>query len=235
MAILYKPADAISLAKSLVKKMPLDTTTNASLCYQIADYVSSLMWQAAPFYWTLGQLGTITLNGSAQDFALGSAAPTDFLYLHACQVTDGVNLNQVTPVAQLPLTEVQVGNPSQCAWITTSTSNAAIRFWPKPAPGEARTAVLQYKRYPAIISSNNFNTVGSAFAWPDVYYPVYQAGVNWQAYLWADDQRAGTATADNSGKVQFTGALGSFMSLLDEMRRAEKLPLVYPGQPMTRG
>lgn len=233
MAALYTPSTAVAFAKSFIKKMALDTASNPTVAYQVADLVNSLMWFAAPFYWTLGQLGNVTLTASAQDYATPQQ-PSDFLYLHRCFVTDGTNQNWVTPVSQLPTTDVQVGNPSQVAYITTSGANIGVRFWPKPAAAEARTAVLQYKRSPGIISSANFAT-SSAFAWPDIYYPVYQEGVLWQAFRWADDQRAGGATVDEAGKTQYTGTLGSFMALLWEMRRAEKLQAEYPGQPQQKG
>lgn len=234
MATFYTPANAVAVAKSLIKKMSLDTTTNPTVAYQIADAANSLMWYAAPWYWTLGQLGNVTLTASAQDYATAQQ-PTDFLYLHRCQVTDGANLNEVTPVAQLPTTEVQIGNPSQVSQIFTSGTNLGVRFWPRPSAGEARIAVLQYKRSPSVISSTLFAT-SSAFAWPDVYYPVYQEGVLWAAYRWADDQRAGGAETDENGKTTYTGVLGSFMAMLHDMRRAEKLPLLNtPQQPQLKG
>ena len=233
MANLYSPSAAIAYSKSFIKKMSLDTSSNANVCYQIADQVNSIMWFAAPFYWTLGQLtstvGNPVLTASAQDY--GVTAPSDFLYLAKCYLTDGTNLNWLTPVAQLPSTGVQAGNPSQVAYLTTSA--AVVRFWPKPAVGEARSAVLQYKRSPSLVSSGNF--ASAMFAFPDVYYPVYQAGVQHYAYHWADDQRAGTATVDENGKTTYTGALGQFMSLLWEMRRAEKLQVDYPGAPQAKG
>lgn len=222
----YAPNDALTFAKTMVKKMPV---TDATLSYQILDYVSSLLWAAAPWKWTIGTLSNLSITGGTTDYAV--TPPADFLYLLSATLTDGSTTNPLAIVPTLPATIVQVGMPTQVAYMDASN---LVRVSPKPTASLAQSLVMLYKKTPTKITASNYATAG-ALNLPDVYFPAYQAGVLWQAYLYADDQRAGTATVDQDGKVQYTQQLGLFMSLIWEMRRAEKLPLAYPGSPQVHG
>lgn len=228
MANVYTPQSALLMAKSAIKKMPIDSDNNIK--FQIMDLPYQMMWYAAPFYWTLSNLPNVTINASATDYVF-SSAPTDFLYLHQAYVnTSGSNANILKPVAQLPTTSVQIGNPSEIAIFNSATQ---ARIFPKPPGGYTGTLISQYKKQSTIISSGNYTSTVLAF--PDQYVPVYQAGVDYYALRYADDQRAGGCTVDQDGKREYTGQLGVFMAMIWELRAAEKLPLVYPDGPMNRG
>ncbi len=227
---LYAPQDAITYAKTMIKSMPIDVTANSgNWQYQTCDYISSLMWLAAPWTWTIGTLPTVTVIASTIDYTV--TPPADFLYLLKAYISEGSLTNELKIVPSLPATVTQIGNPSQVAYLA-ATNN--LRISPVPPATYSKTLLMLYKKLPTKITVSNFATAGSLNI-PDCYYPVFQEGVLWLSYLYADDQRAGTATVNEEGKTQYTQQLGVFMAALAEMRRSEKLLLDYPQVPQLHG
>ena len=210
--------------------MPLDTAASSALAYQITDYISSLMWTAAPWSWTIGTMSTVALAAGTTDYAV-SSPPTDLLYLVKANISDSSLTNEIRIVAALPATITQIGVPSQVAYLTASS---AVRISPKPPATYSQTLTMLYKKQPTKITSSNYATAGSLI-FPDCYFPVYQAGVLWQSYLYADDSRAGGVTVDGEGKRQYTQQLGTFQGMLAEMRQDEKILLDYPQVPVSHG
>lgn len=228
---LYAPSDAILYAKSMIKSMPIDTgsaLTNG-VPYKLVDYVASLMWSAAPWKWTIGTLPTVSVVAATTDYSV--TPPADFLYLNKAIISDGSTSNELRIVSALPATITQVGVPSQIAYLDASN---IVRVGPKPPTSYAQTLTMLYKKTPSKLISSNYGTAGAQI-FPDAYFPVFQAGVLWHAYQYADDARAGGATVDGEGKRQYTGQLGIFQSMIAEMRMEEKLTLEYPGVPTTHG
>jgi hypothetical protein len=84
------------------------------------------------------------------------------------------------------------------------------------------TAVLalqgEYQKTPTAITQANVTT---SLIQPDHYFNVFLAGVRWMFYDLADDPRAGTAQEITLGRRSFSGQLGVFMAMLDDMKRAE--------------
>jgi hypothetical protein len=224
----YQPADAITHVKALIKSMAIDTADSGNLKYRLVDFVSSLVWTAAPWSWTLGEITAVTLVASTQDYTITD--PADFLYLHMPEILDGDQINELKTVAFLPTNTSQTGNPSRIAHLTNK-----VRLFPTPRTNYAgKTLLLPYKKVPPKVTVSNYSTAG-ALVLPDAYFPVIEAGVQWLAYQYADDQRAGTATVDQDGKTQWTQQAGIFFGLINEMKRGEKLNLQYPGESITHG
>ncbi len=226
----YKPQDAITYAKSMIKSMPIDVSANTgNWPYQTTDYVASLLWNAAPWKWTIGTLNTITVVAGTTDYTV--SPPSDFLYLNKAYISEGSLTNELKIVSALPAAVTQIGNPSQIAYLDATNT---VRVSPVPPATYSKTLSMLYKKQPPKITSANYGTTGIQ-VFPDCYFPVFQLGVLWLSYLYADDQRAGTATVDGEGKVQYTQALGAFMAGIAEMRKSEKVTLDFPQIPVLHG
>lgn len=234
-AATYKPSDALSEAKAMIKSMPLDTADSGNLQYKLVDQACSLVWAAAPWWWTLGVMANISVVAATTDYAV--TVPNDFLYLGRTVLQSGSDTQtDLEVVSILPSTITQVGVPSEVAIVSIAAYPVpdTLRVSPKPPTSYTGTLNLTYKRQPPKIVAGNFSSAG-AMVLPDLYYPVIQAGVRYLAYLYADDNRAGTATVDQDGKTQYTQALGIFQAAIGEMRRSEKLFLRFPGVPASHG
>jgi hypothetical protein len=217
----YAPRDALTFAKTMVKSMPVDDTT---VSYQILDYVSAIMWMAAPWRWTLGTLTQTPLVAGTVDYTV--TIPADFAYLETAYLTDGNTSNSLYIDSYLPAA-TSAGLVTKVAHIPGSPD--VLRVHPKPPASYTPTLVTLYKKLPTKITSSNYATAGTT-GLPDQWFWVYQLGVLWLAYHYADDvQRAGLATLNSQGQVQYTGFLGGFQSGLDEMRKSEKLPMTPAG------
>ncbi len=224
----YKPSDAIAWAKTMIKSMPIDVSVSTgNWQYQTVDYVASLLWNAAPWSWTIGTLSAVTVTAGTTDYS--ATAPSDLLYLNKAYITDGSLTNELKIVSAIPTPVTQIGNPTQVAYNAN-----VIRVSPVPPAAYSKTLVMQYKKQPPKITSTNFGTAGTQ-VFMDCYFPVLQEGVLWQAYKYADDNRAGGCTVNEEGKRQYTGQLGIFMGGIAEMRLAEKLILDYPQVPEMHG
>lgn len=217
----YAPSIALQFAKTFVKFMPIDTQT--AINYQILDYAHSIMWMAAPWRWSVGYVGTVILATGQSDYTLTD--PTDFLYIEGAYITDGSSINELKPVAFLPVDTTTPGLPSEIAHVATNT----YRITPVPtATGSQQKLIVYYKKARPAITAGNMNTAGVQ-VFDDEWFPVYQTGVLWLAYMYADDARAGAATVDQDGKTQYSGTLGAFQAGLAQMRRAENLIFQLPG------
>ncbi len=224
---LYSPSDAVAYAKIMIKSMPIDTV--GSWRYYATDFISSLLWTAAPWRWTLDTVSTVTLSGGTINYPF--IPPADFLYLNKANVSDGNLTNELKIVSSLPATIAQIGNPTQIAVLDALSD---IRVSPKPPTSYSQTLTMIYKKAPTKITASNYSTAG-AQVFPDCYFPVFTAGVLWLAFQYADDQRAGGCTVDGEGKMQYTGQLGTFQCMIAEMRKAEKLTLDYPEKAVLHG
>lgn len=230
----YKPSDALTEVKAMIKSMPIDTADGGELQHKLVDQVCSLVWSAAPWWWTLGTMANVTVVAGQQDYAI--TVPDDFLYLARAVVTTADNQTDLEVVSILPSAITQTGVPSQAAVVAKVAypTPDTLRISPKPPPGYAATANLTYKRQPPKITASNFGTAG-AMVLPDIWYPVIKAGCLWKGYQYGDDNRAGTATTNSKGELEFTQQLGIFEALIEQMRIAEKTFLRYPGIPVSHG
>jgi hypothetical protein len=222
---IYSANSALTFAKRMVKSLPVD---EAGVSYQLLDYVAKEMWVAAPWSWTLGTLPTVTVTGAAgTDYSI--TTPADFLYIVSADLSNG-NLTDSLHVNSFnSVNATIVGVPT-----TISHSTNLLRFFPKPPAGYSKALIARYKKIPPDITVSNVNTLG-ATGIPDAWCWVYQAGVLYYAYLYADDQRAGTCQIDANGRYAYSGQLAVWQAGIEMMRKAEALPLIYPGVPKTNG
>lgn len=226
---LYAPSVALTLCKRWIKGMPIDSDTTTAA--QMLDVVNSTIWNAAQWSWSTAWMNNVSVVGGTQDYVVGSGPTTTFLYLTQAMLSDGNTTNYLKCVPVLPTTEIQVGTPSQVAYLSSS---GTARVYPKPTASLAQTLSLAYKLTPTKITSSNYATAGTLIM-PDAYFPVFQAGALYYALQFADDQRAGAARCDQDGKTEYTGQLGTFMAMLNDMKRIEKLPLEWPGNVVSHG
>ena len=217
MASTIKPFDAINFAKRYIKKMPIDDPVLVS---RLLNDVSAQMWMAGPWRWTLGGFAANTaLTSTTQDYTV--TVPNDFLYLVDVYLADGASTRHLHIDPFLPATEIVQGLPSKAALIGAST----LRLYPKPGtqPSSAPSIVLTYKKQAPVITSSNMNTAGTQ-VFDDEWFWVFEEGVLWRAYQFADDQRAGNTTLTSDGKFECTGQRGAFETALEEMKSREKMP-----------
>ena len=222
------PAEAVAWAKIMVKNMPFDTATFKSV---MCDKVMGHIWQMAPWVWSVAPLEVVDLAANVSEYTLVTP-PNDLLYLLTANVADSAgNLGEdLKVVSKLPSTITQVGPPSQVAYEGTSK----IRVFPKPPTGYSKKLVSLYKKTRTPITDANIANNASLSGTPDEWFHVFMEGVLWQAYLYGDDPRAGSAVTAG-GQIQYSGQLGVFMSAIEEMKRAEKALYQFPGVVIPRG
>lgn len=224
MAATYKPTDASAYAKLLVKNMPLGDVE-----VRILEAISSMIWMAAPWRWTLGSMPAVTLTANTQDYTV--AIPSDFLWLVDPYVASGSNTPQPLSAEPVLPTDVKVvGQPTKIAVIGTPGGSGTYRVMPKlgsvasPAP----QIISLYKKAPPSITAATKGTAGQ-LVMGDEWFHVYEAGVLWLAYMYADDQRAGSAQVDPAtGKVMFSGQRAVFEAGILRMKEVEPLQLTEP-------
>jgi hypothetical protein len=218
------PQALVEYAVQSIKSQRLDTAYR----YRVADQVAGELWTAAPWRWTLEALAPITITGSVQDTAF--TKPADFLYLHSATLFDADEKPiDLTPVPYLQAVPAGYnGIPKAVAYVVATGDK--IRFGGIPPAGVFEGL---YKKTYTPVTSSNYATVG-AMGVPDEWAWVAQLGVLFYAYKYADDPRAGSAQVQG-GTITYNGCLGDYKAAVEEMRRAEKMPLEYPGIPKVRG
>ncbi len=215
MASSIPPIAAFDFCKNFIKKMPLE-----QMIPRILDDVNKIMWMAAPWRWTVGTLTNIALVTNQQDYTL--APPADFLYLLHSYVTDGATATKHLEIMPALPTTVVVGGVVD--FISYQGSNT-FRVSPNPGTLVAPTKYIVsfYKKTSTAITASNMATV-TTLPFEDEWFPVYEQGVLWLSYLYADDQRAGSCSFDSKGNTQYTGQHAIFRSMLEDMKNREPLP-----------
>lgn len=216
MASTIPAINAFDYAKRNLKNMPLE-----QVMVRLLDTVSKILWMAGPFRWTVGTLSPITLISATSDYTL--APPADFLYLIDAYIADGANTpRHLEIMPTIPSNIVVTGLPQ---FISYQGSNT---FRISPIPGTLVTptkyVIGTYKKTAPELTASNVYT-STTLQLSDEWYHVYEAGVLWQAYLWGDDQRAGTANVDGSGKMAFTGQRATFEAGIAQMLQREPMPI----------
>lgn len=233
MAATYTPAQAFDMAKRFIKNMPLEQVQT-----QILSDVSAYLWMSAPWRWSIGTFPLITLASTTQDYTV--ILPADFLYIQDAYITDALgNVPLILHVEpQLPPGGKQ-GTPSRIAVVSGSPGGSGtVRLFPFPGSIPAGWQVItRYKKQAPVIQAKNLNTAGQ-LVFDDEWVHVFNSGVQYYAYLFGDDQRAGSAQIDPaSGKVTFSGQRGVFEANISLMKTHEKLigtPTVFPEQKETK-
>lgn len=217
MAATKRPNDAFEYAKSFIKKMNLEDVN-----VEILDEVNKMIWMAAPWRWTLGSLPAATLVSNTPDYTI--TTPSDFLYIFDGYISDGANVfRNLIFEPTLPADVVIKGDTSRIAYMGSNL----YRLYPRPGtipsnPG--RQMILRYKKQAPVVTNETQYTNGF-LEMDDEWFWVYNAGVLWKAFLWADDSRAGTIQLVD-GKAQYSGQLAVFRDGIRQMLEREKLPVL---------
>jgi hypothetical protein len=223
MAATKKPIDAFSYAKRYIKNMPLEEVRTA-----IINRVSYYMWMYAPWRWTIGSTPTITLTANTSDYTM--AYPSDWLYAIRATQTDGNNSER--PLEIVPSLETNVGfigNPNSIAYpAAAGSASGLVRVSPKPgALTGTQVIVGLYKKI--MTPFTNETIFSGSLPFDDEWFMVFEEGVLWQAYLYADDRRAGEVSIDTQNNIsRFTGQRAIFETALAMMKDREKLIMVSP-------
>ena len=217
MASTHAPSEALSYAKTFIKKAKLDDTT---IAYQILDEVSKTIWYAAPWSWTIAQMGSPTLSADVQDYT--TSIPTDYEYLFRATLIDtGYVSKNLKIVPILPQEATKYGEP-----VAINFSGSTLRVFPRPPVNIPTNPIIQlfYKKTAPEITVSNYATTGSHIL-PDRWWHVYKAGVLAKAFVYADDDRALSVQLDPRTKeVKLGGYEAYFQHLINEMRLKEPMP-----------
>lgn len=214
MAALLRPVDALDYASVFIKGQPIEV-----LQERVLDDASKYLWMAAPWRWTIGTVGSITLVDGTMDYTL--APPVDFLYPIYAYFADGSTTPQYIDIEPtLPSTCPQKGQPSRLAYVGSNT----WRFYPKPVVTGTKTVVIMYKKVAPTITVQNSYTSGT-LVMDDEWFWVYQEIVLWKAFTYADDRRAGDSQMSSDGKWNYSGKRGEAEAAIQYMREREKLPI----------
>lgn len=213
MAATKRPVEALEYALKFVKNAPIERVSS-----DVLDEISKYIWMAAPWRWTVGNVGTITLVNGTQDYTL--AEPADMLFPIYAYFADGSTTPQYFSIEpKLPANVVQVGQPDRLSYEGSNN----WRFYPKPQVG-TKTVVIQYKKEAPTITVENSYTAGT-LVMDDEWFWVFQLGVLWKAQVFADDAKAGQIRFSSDGKLEITGTRGEFEAAIQYMREREKLPI----------
>lgn len=217
MASTLRPQDAFDVARHFIKDMTLEKVSP-----RVLDDVNKYMWMAAPWRWTVGSMPLATLLNATQDYTI--VLPTDFLYLLNAYTTDGTATRELRVEPALPSAVTLNGQPSRVAIV-----GSAYRVSPVPGaqPTVAPKIVSLYKKMAPTITPANMATAGVQ-VFDDEWFWVFQEGVLWKSYLYAEDSRAGNVEAGPKGQITYTGQRGVFEAALQFMMANEKLPEIKP-------
>ena len=221
MASTHAPSEALSYAKTMIKKGRLDDSTVA---YQILDEVAKKIWYAAPWSWTVATMSTQTLVASTADYTIST--PSDFEFIQRATLVDtGIIKKELKIESILPSDSVKTGETLSCNY-----SGTTFRVYPTPPatlPSTSQKIIIIYKKTAPEITVSNYQTVDSHKV-PDRWWHVYKNGVLSMAYLYADDDRAMQVKVNPRDKsVELGGQEAYFQYLLNEMRLKEPMPFEW--------
>lgn len=226
----YTAQNAVDLVSKYVKSIPL-TDVSLALC----DQTNSIIHLAYPWRWTVKELTAISLVNDQQDYSISTV--TDFQRLLRLKL----RRTDITPneVRELKLVEYLSPELSQKGGLETIRRAAIYEYGPKIRLERAvylPTGVTiqitgEYQFQPTKLTS-----LGTALLPPDQYFSVFTEGLLWRVYKYADDDRAGSIQVVKNGGIVYTGQMGVFYALLQQMKESEDMasgePTVFPDEPL---
>lgn len=226
MASTYKPIDAFNQSKVFIKLMPLESVQPF-----ILDNALKMMWMSAPFRHTLGSFPVVTLEASRVDYTV--VDPADFLFIQPGTAYISAGDSDVgRDVSVVSFINSSVKRVSAAPTELCHPSANLVRVSPKP--GATVTSGTQlvslYKKTCPIITTESSHTSGIQ-VFDDEWFYVYVSAVLYQAYLYADDGRAGGTQYSEGGQRTFTGQRGVFEANIQHMRETEPM-LVAQSPPV---
>lgn len=213
----YTPQNAIDLVRKFVRDAPV-----TSLDSQACDIVNSLMWLAYPWWWAQASLTAIPLVDGTQDYALAAGNNNLHKLLRVRITRTDTTPDQYLELMirnELPpdLGKTSMRGIQSCAYDGINDKIRLSRALSIPS-GETLQIDGEYWKKPTLIADAG---LGTAFLFPDRYFPVFVEGLKWKFYEYVGDSRCGTAQTDKSGRRTYTGQLGVFMESLHTMAQNE--------------
>ncbi len=222
MSATLTPQAAVDYAVKMVKNMPFN-----DVGFDAAQSASNMIWMAAPWRWTIGALTPVTVTAGVSQ--VNVTKPSDFVRLDNVWLaaTNGnASSRPLTAVASIPNTVAQQQWPNFVTFVDGGTP--MVRFDNNVPPlnaGETWKFYGLYKKEAPLLAA--LMTTPGALVMDDAWYWVYETAVLYYAYLYADDQRAGTAqvlqAANGSTQVTYTQQLGAVMAAIQTMRLQEPM------------
>lgn len=211
------PIQAVNFAKKYIKNMQVQKVS-----LDIINLVNQKMWMAAPFRWTVGSSPVILLTENNAEYSMDY--PSDWLYGLQATITDSGDIHKkdLDILSGIPIDVGRYGTVSSIAYLGShGQSSGPVRINPIPTDVSLGDKVigLYKKTCPLVTASNKYNT---PLQIPDEWFPVFQAGVLWLGYAFADDSRAGGVTVNPNG-ANYTGFRGEFEAGIEQMRLREKV------------
>jgi len=228
MATTKTPKWALEYARRFVKKPPTQ-----EIEVDIANNVHAKIWNFANWAWTINSV-SVTLSPSSpgvaqQDYNLTSNLTDCARFIKGLIIspalTGGIRTDQnyeVEPVSYIPAMSEYKGLASSFQYVPGGTDKLRLDV-SALYPTNTKFYGI-YKKSITLLTSQTINDA-TVIALPDDWYYVFQEGVLYHFYKYADDDRAGTATTTSDGKEQYTGQLAVFMEALNDMAKVQ--PLLY--------
>jgi hypothetical protein len=217
LASTYTPNDAVTLVRNFIRNAPL-----AALDHEIVDLIHSTIWTHYPWKWVQASLTAITCVDGTQDYTI-DAGDTDVrkvLRVRLVRTSD-------TPDTYIDLDrrdwlapDLMATGAGGMSLFAEEPVTGKIRLERAISLGTGETVQIQGEYWKDPIKITN-SELGDAFAFPDQFYSVFVEGLKWQAYAFLDDSRAGSVQTQKNGGTVYTGQLGVFRTMLDDMAMAE--------------
>lgn len=220
MASSHAPIEAYTYANYMTKKTRL-----SDVQYEILDEASALIWNAAPWSWTIQEMNTLTLAPSTVDYTIST---TGVSYLYKATLISNLDFGDATvkPLKIEPLLEaspILIGETLAVSIAGTDT----IRVFKKPPtslPSNGQKILLKGKKTYTPVTSANASTV-NAHNLDDRWWHVYKAAVLALAYQYVDDDRGFGIQMDSKDRsYKMAEQLALFNFHLDDMRKKEPIP-----------
>ncbi|MHA2642895.1 MAG: hypothetical protein V2G41_09640 [bacterium JZ-2024 1] len=213
----HAPTEAFAYAKAMIKSSNLDPVEA-----EILDEAAKMIWYAAPWSWTVGEISPIVLVASQADYTI--SPPSDLAYIYRARLVDSDKVHKELRVeSYLPADSVKTGEIISISYLDQLSK---IRVFPKPPanlPSAQQKILLFYKKSLPNITSANKGTINQ-HQLDDRWWHVYKNAVLLLAYQFIHDERAGSVQVDPvSGQARLLGQLAYVEYLLNEMRRREPL------------
>jgi hypothetical protein len=223
MASTHNPNEAYLYADYMTKNLKL-----SNVRYEILDEAKALIWNAAPWSWTVQELDTLTLAPSTVDYTI-STTGIHSLYRATLVSNSDSGDAAFKPLRIEPLLEASPIAVGETIAVSIAATNT-IRVYKKPPsslPSTGQKILLKGKKTYTPITSANYATT-NAHELDDRWWHVYKCAVLVQAYKYADDDRGFAIQYEGKDRSFKMGQeLALLQHYLDEMRKKEPMPFEW--------
>lgn len=206
-------SEAVQYAQRFVKQMPL-----APVARDIVNQTIARMWDAADWQFTVGDIPTVILAPDTIEYSI--TYPDDWgRPIRASLIDSGENLaqRQIQCVSHISEADGYIGSTTKVWFKGPPGIEDNVRIAPRLKSFDTTKYITgTYKKAIPIYTNEELYT--EALPFPDDFYYVFQEGVLWHAYLYADDRRAGDTVVSND-RIQHSGQRAVFEAALLEKRR----------------